>query len=372
MATGLLPSQFFASGGRSCCKFPKLPGAKPSKFHSRVSVPRLSRRVSATATPVATDAESLVGFLEKDLPHLFDDQGIDRTRYEERVEFRDPITKYDTLSGYLFNLQLLRVVFNVEFILHEAKKTKQDEITTRWTMNMTFKLLPWKPVLLITGVSVMGVNLSTGRFRSHVDYWDSVDNNDYFSFEAVMDVLKQMRPFKTPGLETPKYTALKRTKYYEIRKYDAFLVVETTTDGLASSSGFNSVAGYIFGKNQREEKMKMTTPVFTARQSQDCSDVIQIVLPLNCELPKLPPPNSSELTLREVSRVYAAAIKFSGAVTEELVMEKQKLLRDSLCRDDLKPADGYLLARYNDPDSTPAFLRRNEVLIWLEDYHFEV
>ena len=38
-------------------------------------------------------------FLRKDLPHLFDEQGIDKDAYEEVVEFIDPITKYNKLSG---------------------------------------------------------------------------------------------------------------------------------------------------------------------------------------------------------------------------------------------------------------------------------
>lgn len=38
-------------------------------------------------------------FLRKDLPHLFDNQGIDKDAYEEVVEFIDPITRYNKLSG---------------------------------------------------------------------------------------------------------------------------------------------------------------------------------------------------------------------------------------------------------------------------------
>ena len=38
-------------------------------------------------------------FLRKDLVHLFDEQGIDKDSYEEVVEFIDPITRYNKLSG---------------------------------------------------------------------------------------------------------------------------------------------------------------------------------------------------------------------------------------------------------------------------------
>ena len=38
-------------------------------------------------------------FLRADLPHLFDDQGIDETAYDDNVAFIDPITKYDNVKG---------------------------------------------------------------------------------------------------------------------------------------------------------------------------------------------------------------------------------------------------------------------------------
>lgn len=38
-------------------------------------------------------------FLTRDLQHLFDDQGIDKSQYDDVVEFRDPITQYNNASG---------------------------------------------------------------------------------------------------------------------------------------------------------------------------------------------------------------------------------------------------------------------------------
>lgn len=52
------------------------------------------------------------------------------------------------------------------------------------------------------------------------------------------------------------------------------------------------------------------------------------------------------------------------------VIDAEKRLRASLLYDNLKPAQGYKLARYNDP-FTPPFLRRNEVLIRLEEFKLE-
>lgn len=322
------------------------------------------------STPKSTvELERLVDFLYEDLPHLFDDQGIDRTAYDERVKFRDPITKHDTISGYLFNISLLKNLFKPEFQLHWVKQTGPYEITTRWTMVMTFVLLPWKPELVFTGTSVMGINPSTGKFCSHVDYWDSIENNDYFSLEGLMEVIKQLRYYKTPDLESPKYDILKKTATYEVRKYAPFIVVETNGNKLSGSTGFNDVAGYIFGKNSTMEKIPMTTPVFTQALDPEMSKVsIQIVLPLDKDMNNLPDPNQEGIKLRKVEGGIAAVSKFSGKPTEDFVSEREKALRSSLIKDGLKPKTGCLFARYNDPGRTWNFTMRNEVLIWLEEF----
>jgi hypothetical protein len=69
-----------------------------------------------------TDAERLAEFLRVDLPHLFDDVGIDRTAYDDCVRFRDPITRHDTIDGYLLNIRLLKLLFRPDFYLHNVKQ----------------------------------------------------------------------------------------------------------------------------------------------------------------------------------------------------------------------------------------------------------
>lgn len=51
-----------------------------------------------------------------------------------------------------------------------------------------------------------------------------------------------------------------------------------------------------------------------------------------------------------------AAMKFSGTTNEERVSNKEKELRSALLNDGLKPQNGCMLARYNDPGRTWSFI----------------
>jgi hypothetical protein len=73
--------------------------------------------------------EEMQEFLKKDLVHLFDEQGIDKTMYDGKVEFRDPITNYDSLDGYLFNIGMLRALFHPIFELHSVKQVHRDSFS---------------------------------------------------------------------------------------------------------------------------------------------------------------------------------------------------------------------------------------------------
>lgn len=38
-------------------------------------------------------------------------------------DFIDPITRYNNLGGYLFNIQMLRYVFAPQYVMHDIKQT---------------------------------------------------------------------------------------------------------------------------------------------------------------------------------------------------------------------------------------------------------
>jgi hypothetical protein len=90
-----------------------------------------------------TDRSDLVDFLREDLDHLFDDKGIDVTKYDDRITFRDPITSYSTIQGYVTNIKFLKTIFQPKFTLHDIKQTGEDEITYV-CINRTFASTAWR------------------------------------------------------------------------------------------------------------------------------------------------------------------------------------------------------------------------------------
>ena len=73
---------------------------------------------------------------------------------------------------------------------------------------------------------------------------------------------------RTPkGLETPKYEVVYNKETFQVRKYDAFAVCSMMLMDLQQQNGpagFQTLAGYIFGKNIGSQKMAMTTPVISS------------------------------------------------------------------------------------------------------------
>ena len=65
-----------------------------------------------------------------------------------------------------------------------------------------------------------------------------------------------------------------------------------------------------------------------------------------------------------------ASTSFGGIPLDFEVTQAERKLRAALLLDGHKAQEGYQLARYNDPFTLP-FLRRNEVLIVLDDFQLK-
>ena len=66
---------------------------------------------------------------------------------------------------------------------------------------------------------LLNISVPAGKVNKHIDLWDAVRNNTWFSFEAAGHVGQQMISLmRQPKLESFSYTVLRKTKDYEIRE----------------------------------------------------------------------------------------------------------------------------------------------------------
>ena len=99
----------------ACPTGSRVASSRRTPRHARVRAAASSAASStSSSTPARLEGEALESYTKKmaeDLTHLFDETGIDRELYESDVYFEDPLTKYDNIDGYLFNINMLKNVF---------------------------------------------------------------------------------------------------------------------------------------------------------------------------------------------------------------------------------------------------------------------
>lgn len=185
--------------------------------------------------------------------------------------------------------------------------------------------------------------------------------------------------------EEPKFELLRKEDNVEIRRYVPVIVAETSVDGdmdSASSRGFQLIAGYIFGNNERiamtvpvvaeaqdnAEKIAMTAPVSIEPQDDEGNRMagaqrwkIHFVMPSQYTLATLPKPLNTQVKLREIPAKTFAVLTYSGLNTESSAQEKTGELLNWLTTQKIEAVGKPQLARYNPPWTLP-FLRRNEIL----------
>jgi hypothetical protein len=192
-------------------------------------------------------------------------------------------------------------------------------------------------------------------------------------------VLLSLPPARArPG--EPAYRVIKRDDSVEVREYEPYIMasVEVASDfNNALYSGFMKLFEYISGKNTARSRIPMTAPVTEERagasqkipmtapvSSEKAGDsyVVSFIMPENYTLDTLPVPDDKSITFKEVPAHKAAAIRFSGRMSERLADEKAGVLKAWLSRNGLSPKSSFLVAQY-DPPWIPGFMRRNEVIV---------
>ena len=185
------------------------------------------------------------------------------------------------------------------------------------------------------------------------------------------------------SVQEPAYRVLDKREGYEVRRYQPYVVAETTVEGEhdeALNRGFRRLFKYIDGANTGSKNIPMTAPVIaepgdTSEKIPMTAPVIQektgnshriaFVMPEGSTMKDLAKPTNPEIVLREVPARDVAVLSYSWYAGEQKIMDKVKELITYLERDGVEYKPGFQSARY-DPPWTPPFMRRNEVFIELK------
>ncbi len=167
------------------------------------------------------------------------------------------------------------------------------------------------------------------------------------------------------NIEKYPYVVKKKYKQFEIRSYETtlFTSVRLSTKGYknSSSKGFSILAGYIFGNNERNEKISMTSPV---SMSLEDSMTMMFMVPKKFKKDMLPKPNQTGIEFKQEPAKTLAAIRFSGWANDTKIEKYKQNLKAALDAEGIKYTDQFYFFGYNAPYEV--FNRKNEVIVELQ------
>ncbi len=167
------------------------------------------------------------------------------------------------------------------------------------------------------------------------------------------------------SIESYPYSVEKKYDEFEVRKYEAslFTTVQLPTGDYkeAANRGFSILAGYIFGGNDKREKIAMTSPV---AMSIEDSMTMMFMVPKNIKREDLPKPNQSSIKIHEEPEKRVAAITFGGWADSEKIEKYKKRLVAALNAEGIAHTNTYFFLGYNPPYDLIG--RKNEVIVELK------
>lgn len=163
------------------------------------------------------------------------------------------------------------------------------------------------------------------------------------------------------SIETPDYEVLRvLSRKAEIRRYPDLILAQTQLDSNTysenSSLGFRRVAGYIFGGNEKGEKIAMTSPVVMEMGE---STQMAFVMPKQYSMDALPDPSNPNVKIAKKEARTLAVLRFGGYTNDQKIEEKAEELRLLLTKEGIAFDPKLIYMGYNAPWDFIG--RRNEV-----------
>lgn len=171
----------------------------------------------------------------------------------------------------------------------------------------------------------------------------------------------------TSKTEQHKYVVLKTFPKFEVRQYEPalFSSVKLRSKGYkqSSSEGFQILAGYIFGGNESNEQIAMTSPV--AMELGDTSKMM-FMIPKSRDLDNMPNPNNSKIVFEKQEEKIVAAIRFDGWADDKKIERYTAILKEELTKENIAHTNKFIFLGYNPPFEV--INRRNEVIVELINF----
>jgi hypothetical protein len=145
----------------------------------------------------------------------------------------------------------------------------------------------------------------------------------------IIVIFQSFTLISTKKTEEQKYTVIHQDKDFEIRFYPAATVATINSDAKTykelSGPGFRKLAGYIFGGNETNTSISMTSPVHM--DINDSASSMSFVMPSSYNEENLPKPNDPNVLIHKTADEYVAVIQFGGfASDKDLIFYSAKLL----------------------------------------------
>lgn len=159
------------------------------------------------------------------------------------------------------------------------------------------------------------------------------------------------------------YTVLEKDGDIEIRLYPSATLATVQSSAKSysemASPGFRTLAGYIFGGNESETQIAMTSPV--QMDINDSLSSMSFVMPEGYDMNNLPKPNNSQVILSQTEEQVMAAIRFSGFADDSDREKHKQELAAYLTSKGIQTKGNFKFLGYNPPYQLVG--RRNEVVI---------
>jgi hypothetical protein len=190
------------------------------------------------------------------------------------------------------------------------------------------------------------------------------------TFVAILTILSIESVTSTTMAKTEKqkYDVVHSEKEFEIRFYPSALLATVYSDASTyrelAYPGFRKLAGYIFGGNESEAKISMTSPVHMDMNTASMS----FVMPSSFSEENLPKPDDPGVKIERTEDVYVAAIRFGGWASDRDIRKYSERLKSLLEAKGINWYGNFRYLGYNPPFQP--FGRRNEIIVnveWKED-----